>query len=163
MALIPLPKAMPYEIPEEGLAMTVTGNASESIPQDLQRQEQLQELARERAADPRAYCARLRAKSPLDFREGQDGTVQVLKRADVERVLRDTASFSNVMGLMGSEEPLIPLGVDPPEHARYRRLLDPQFSRKRMAELEPTVTARVNQLIDTFIENGECDFSTDIA
>lgn len=143
--------------------MARTGTAFDNIPPDPQRQAQLQEIARERAADPRGYFARLRAKSPLDFDDVQDGNVQALRRADVERVLRDTALFSNVMGLMGSEEPLIPLGVDPPEHARYRRLLDPLFNRKRMAQLEPTVTAHVNQLIDGFIDKGQCDFSTDIA
>lgn len=143
--------------------MASTGTAVGNPPQDPQRQDRLQEFARARAADPRAYFGRLRAKSPLDFDEGEEGDVRALRRADVERVLRDTAVFSNVMGLMGSEEPLIPLGVDPPAHARYRRLLDPLFSRKRMAQLEPSVTEHVNHLIDGFIDRGQCDFSSDIA
>jgi len=143
--------------------MADTGTATGNAPQDPQWQARLQEYTRARAADPRAYFARQRAKSPLDFDEGEEGDVRALRRADVERVLRDTSVYSNVMGLMGSEEPLIPLGVDPPQHARYRRLLDPLFSRKRMAKLEPSVAAHVNRLIDSFIDKGECDFSTDIA
>jgi cytochrome P450 len=143
--------------------MAAAQTANENRPTDVATQEALQEFARQRAADPRAYFARLRAKCPVDFDEGRDGNVQILNRADVERVLRDTEVFSNVMGIMGSEEPVIPLGVDPPEHAQYRKLLDPIFNRKRMAELEPTVTAHVNTIIDSFIDKGECDFSADLA
>ena len=40
---------------------------------------------------------------------------------------------------IGNDVPLIPLSVDPPDHAKYRRLLDPQFSPKKMAALEPEV------------------------
>jgi cytochrome P450 len=140
-----------------------TGTATENTPLDAQRQAELVEFQRERAADPRGYFARLRAKSPVDFEEGMDGNVQILKRSDVERVLRETETFSNVMGIMGSEEPVIPLGVDPPLHSEYRRLLDPLFSRRRMADLEPAVAAKVNQLIDGFIDQGECDFSEQVA
>jgi cytochrome P450 len=143
--------------------MANTGTAVENTPTDLKRQAELVEFQRERAADPRGYFSRLRAKCPVDFDEGMDGNVQVLRREDVERVLRETETFSNVMGIMGSEEPVIPLGVDPPLHSEYRRLLDPLFSRRRMAELEPSVAAHVNRIIDGFIDQGECDFSEEVA
>ena len=35
---------------------------------------------------------------------------------------------------IGNDVPLIPLSVDPPDHAKYRRLLDPQFSPQEMAD-----------------------------
>jgi cytochrome P450 len=140
-----------------------SGTAFENIPTDSARQQQLMEFARERSADPRGYFARLRAQCPVDFEQGQDGNVQVLRRDDVEHVLRDTELFSNVMGIMGSEEPVIPLGVDPPLHSDYRRLLDPLFSRRRMAELEPIVARHVNQIIDGFIADGGCDFAEQLA
>ena len=59
--------------------------------------------------------------------------------------------------------PLIPLSVDPPDHAKYRRLLDPQFSPKKMSELEPEMRKLVNEVIDGFIDRGECDFHEDFA
>ena len=50
-------------------------------------------------------------------------------------------SSKEVVGIGG--KPLIPLQVDPPEHAKYRRLLDPEFSPKKMAAIEPDArTAR---------------------
>jgi len=56
---------------------------------------------------------------------------------DVLWALKHPEVFSskNVVNI-GNDVPLIPLSVDPPEHAKYRRLLDPQFSPKRMKDLD---------------------------
>ena len=64
---------------------------------------------------------------------------------------------------VGNEVPLIPLSVDPPDHAKYRRLLDPQFSPRKMAELEPEMRKLVDEVIDAFIDRGECDFHEEFA
>src|SRR3984893_11560323 len=64
---------------------------------------------------------------------------------------------------IGQEQPLIPLQVDPPDHAKYRRLLDPEFSPKKMAALEPEARALVNDIIDRFVESGACEFHEDFA
>ncbi|MFA7323476.1 MAG: cytochrome P450 [Candidatus Nanopelagicales bacterium] len=45
----------------------------------------------------------------------------------------------------------------------YRRVLDPLFSPKKMAALQPTVAAQVNEMIDSFIDKGEVDFSAELA
>lgn len=62
-----------------------------------------------------------------------------------------------------NERPLIPLNVDPPNHSKYRKLLDPLFARKRMDEQEEDITRRVNALIDAFIDRGECNFTDEFA
>jgi cytochrome P450 len=136
------------------------------VPSDPARQAELLEFARRRAAAPREYFRELRSRRPVDFEEGLDGNcevVQVLTREDIEQVLHDTKTWSNVRGSLGSEEPLIPLGVDPPQHSEYRRLLDPLFSPRRMKELQPAVAAQVNQIIDAIIDKGKCDFSNELA
>ena len=53
---------------------------------------------------------------------------------------------------VGNDVPLLPLSVDPPDHAKYRRLLDPQFSPKRMAELDTEARKLVNEIIDAFVD-----------
>jgi cytochrome P450 len=58
---------------------------------------------------------------------------------------------------LGSDRPAIPLGLDGPEHRRYRRLLDPVFTAKRVAPLAPQVRALANEMIDEFIGDGEVD------
>ena len=64
---------------------------------------------------------------------------------------------------LGSVRPLIPLQIDPPEHLKYRKLLDPLFAPRNLAELEQPVAALVHDLIDQFIDRGECDFSTEFS
>jgi cytochrome P450 len=125
---------------------------------------QRKRLAMERCATPREYYAGLRASGPVDDRELADG-VQLVRRGDIEHALRTPEVFSSILlgDIMGSAEPVIPLNVDPPEHVRYRRLLDPLFSPKRMAALQPEVQRHTDQLIDRFVEQGGCDFSTELA
>src|SRR3954454_15206702 len=64
---------------------------------------------------------------------------------------------------IGNDVPLIPLSVDPPEHRKYRRMLDPEFSPTKMAALEPEARALVNEIIDEFVDKGACDFHEDFA
>ena len=59
--------------------------------------------------------------------------------------------------------PLIPLNVDPPEHSKYRKILDPLFAPKRMDEQEDDITVRVNDFIDAFVDRGECNFTEEFA
>jgi len=93
-----------------------------------------------------------------------DGLVLTFDRTLTEYVLRHHEVFSSrvEMGL-GNIRPLIPLNVDPPLHSKYRRLLDPLFSPKRMDEQEEDITRRVVALIDGFIDAGECNFTEDFA
>jgi cytochrome P450 len=81
-----------------------------------------------------------------------------------DHVLRHHELFSSVGGLdLGNIRPLIPLNVDPPQHSKYRKILDPLFTPKKMDEQEADITARVNHFIDAFIDRGECNFSEEFA
>ncbi|HEV2636332.1 MAG TPA: cytochrome P450 [Actinocrinis sp.] len=114
------------------------------------------------AACPQEYYRSLRASGTvIDV----DGRVTVLGRRDVETALRTPQTFSSRMDAvsLGNARPLIPLQIDPPDHAQYRRLLDPLFSPKNIAHLVPGITQRVTELIDDVIAEGHCDFSTDFA
>ena len=96
---------------------------------------------------------------------GGDQTVYLASYEEAIWALRHPEVFSSAPGAVdiGQDHPLIPLQVDPPDHAKYRRLLDPEFSPKRMLELEPDVRVLVNQLIDGFVERGECEFHEEFA
>jgi cytochrome P450 len=63
----------------------------------------------------------------------------------------------------GNTKPLIPVGIDPPDHGRYRRLLDPLFSPRRMDAQEGDIAERVNRFIDTFVDRGSCNFTDEFA
>src|SRR3984893_4513616 len=90
----------------------------------------------------------------------------VLSRlADIEMALKRTELFSSNMDAvdLGNIRPMIPLQIDPPEHAKYRRVLDPLFTPREMARREPRVTELVNEMIDRFAGRGECDFHEEFA
>ncbi len=85
-------------------------------------------------------------------------------RALSDHVLRHHELFSSRGGLdLGNIRPLIPLNVDPPEHSKYRKILDPLFAPKRMDAQESDITARVNHFIDDFADRGECNFTEEFA
>lgn len=67
------------------------------------------------------------------------------------------------IGLIGNQRPLIPLHVDPPKQTQYRKLLDPLFSRKKVLQLEPDLRKLANELIDQFVDEGSCEFSSQFA
>ena len=90
--------------------------------------------------------------------------VLLTRYEDVLWALKHPEIFSSAgVVQVGNEVPLIPLSVDPPDHAKYRRLLDPQFSPRKMAELEPEMRKLVNEVVDRFADRGECDFHEDFA
>jgi len=93
-----------------------------------------------------------------------DGMAVTFSRELNEYVLRHHELFSSASGMdLGNIRPLIPLNVDPPLHSKYRKVLDPLFSPKRMDEQEADITRRVNHFIDQFVDRGECNFSEDFA
>ncbi len=93
-----------------------------------------------------------------------EGFTVVASRAAVDEVLRDPATFtSRDIVQLGNVRPLIPLSVDPPEHKKYRRILDPLFAPKKMDEIEDDVASRVNHFIDAFVDRGSCQFTEELA
>jgi cytochrome P450 len=125
--------------------------------------DEIRRLAYERSACPREHFGALRESGALESPE-MPGIAMLLHRGDVENALRDWEGFSSAFGgVMGSEEPIIPLNVDPPLHAKYRKILDPYFAPKKMLALQPEVQQHTNDLIDAFIDRGACDFSAEVA
>jgi len=118
------------------------------------------------ADDPITVYHEVHAQCPVHRGEGMFGghSVHVASYTDVLWALKHPEVFSSkdVVNI-GNDVPLIPLSVDPPDHAKYRRLLDPEFSPKKMAALEPEARALVNDIIDRFVDNGSCEFHEDFA
>lgn len=98
------------------------------------------------------------------FAQPMEGMVLSFARTNTEFVLRHHELFSSNFAMnLGNVRPLIPLNIDPPQHANFRKLLDPLFAPKRMDEQEEDITRRVNALIDTFIDRGECNFTDEFS
>jgi cytochrome P450 len=98
------------------------------------------------------------------YAEPMDGFAMSFDRSITEHVLRNHELFSSRVEMkLGNVRPLIPLNVDPPQHAKYRKLLDPLFAPKRMDTQEADITRRVNALLDDFAGDGECNFTEQFA
>ena len=84
---------------------------------------------------------------------------------DVLWALRHPEVFSSAEDAidLGQAVPLLPLQVDPPEHSRYRRFLNPSFVPRVVGELEPAVRARAEALVAAVAGEGRCDFHAAVA
>lgn len=72
--------------------------------------------------------------------------------------------FSSAGGYdVGSPIPMVPLMIDPPDHARYRRLLDPMLSPRVINNIEDNLREQAAQLVKPLADKGQCDVITDIA
>lgn len=113
------------------------------------------------AREPQPTYQMLVAGSPV-LRVDGIGVI-ASSREQVEHVLRNpglfSSDFSGGLGDMKNRRPLIPLQTDPPDHRKYRKILDPLFAPQRMKLLEPQITALVNELIDGFAGAAEIDFA----
>jgi cytochrome P450 len=112
--------------------------------------------------DPRAISRSLRETPVMRI---DDMFTLLTRREHVEDALRKSALFcwSEVPMDLGNIRPLIPLMIDPPQHVKYRRILDPLFSPKKMALLEDEVVGLVKELVDEFANRGSCDLHEEFA
>ncbi len=118
------------------------------------------------AADPVPFYEALRQECPVaSFSLFGSGHWIVSRYEDVRHVLRTPEVFSSDLEAVdiGQDRPLIPLQIDPPEHARYRRVIDPTLAPREVEPMEEGVRALANRLIDGFVERGEVDAHADFA
>lgn len=94
---------------------------------------------------------------------GLGGNWVVTRHALQEQVLLDPASFSSHLSigfsrLIGEDWPLVPLELDPPEHALYRKLIAPWFSVAKAREYQDEIRALAVKLIDDLDGAQQADF-----
>jgi cholest-4-en-3-one 26-monooxygenase len=128
---------------------------------------------------PHEWFTFLRNNAPIyhhDEPGGGPGFWVITKYRDVYAVGRDAHTYSSdqdLGGVVGLEEPLVAppdygeakimLSMDPPEHTRYRKLVNKGFTPRMIAALEPHIRDRAVAILDEAIAKGECDFVVDVA
>ncbi|MDR7103684.1 cytochrome P450 [Croceicoccus sp. BE223] len=102
--------------------------------------------------------------SPLSHQDrgGEGKGAWVLTRAeDIRKMLQEANLFSSAEPrsfAMGETWKLLPLEVDPPEHAQFRAPLNPLLSPGRINKLEPRMREMAAELVDSIKDRGECEF-----
>jgi cytochrome P450 len=120
------------------------------------------------AGDPFPLYARLRREAPV-VRNDTLGFWVASRHADVVAASRDPATYCSGRGIMvfeiGSEYPTPPtmMHTDPPDHTRYRNLVQPGFRPSFMRALEDGVRARTVALVDRIEPGRPVDFVSEVA
>jgi cholest-4-en-3-one 26-monooxygenase len=123
---------------------------------------------------PHALFARMREEEPVRWNPTGDGGGfwSVTRHEDVERVSKDPATFSShAAGIFLNPDQVVPLDLtrnlllykDPPDHTKYRKIMQTAFVPNTVNALEDDIRARITGVIDAIAGRGEADFVTDVA
>jgi cytochrome P450 len=104
----------------------------------------------------------LRDAGPVVF---MNGYYYLTRREDVLAALRNPKVFSSRLALQppGSPLPVVPLAFDPPEHTRYRKILQPFFSPHGLSKSRPVLQRHAADMIGAIADRGECEVVKDLA
>ncbi len=93
----------------------------------------------------------------------------VLRYEEVNRLVNDKrliqgsarwAEHNGIVGDWGRWWANIVLNKEGAEHVRLRKLVNPAFSSRHVADLVPKFQELAHELIDSFIDDGQCEFIT---
>ena len=135
---------------------------------------------------PHEFFRELRREAPVFWHEGEyvppdappelglkpgPGYWILSKYDDIKYVSKNPGLFASTPSIVIQdpileEQRLAPpsmIGMDPPAHARYRRLVSGGFTPRAIAGQEPHHHQIVASILDKVASKGECDFVTDLA
>jgi len=134
-------------------------------------------LSPEYDRDPYPLLRALREQSPV-FWWPESKAFFLTRHADVVAVLGDDANFTADRRVWNhyvpptleeQKHPVVRLqsvnilSLEGREHTRVRKLASMALTRRAVRNLEPLMRGLADELIDAFIERGECDFVRDFA
>lgn len=103
----------------------------------------------------------LRDAGPVVY---MNGSYYLTRREDVLAALRNPGVFSSrLLQPPSNPLPVLPLSFDPPEHTRYRKILQPYFSPHGLSESRPVLQRHATAMIAELARRGQCEVMTDFA
>jgi cholest-4-en-3-one 26-monooxygenase len=118
----------------------------------------------------------LRAEDPVHWTDEANGPGfwSITKHADLKLINRDAEGFSSEAKGVYLTEPddyaegydmrgRMMLLTDPPKHTRYRLLVNKGFTPRMIGMIEQHLQYRAELIVDDVIEQGRCEFVTDLA
>ena len=124
---------------------------------------------------------RLREEAPIYWHEEsldfEPGFWALTKHEDIVKVSKDPLTFSSAVGghlmTMGDPEVVDPsavaaiignmIGMDPPDHQIYRKMVAPSFTPKAIRSLEDDMRKKIKELLENVEGKGEFNFVTEIS
>jgi cytochrome P450 len=109
----------------------------------------------------------VRERCPVTWSESHGGFWMVARHEDVMTVLQDWETFSSVTPASPLDPPdkvgLIPIDLDPPLQVEFRRPLLSHLSPPVIAARESAIRDVVVEVMQTFLDDGQCDFAAQFA
>ena len=124
---------------------------------------------------------RLRREAPIYWHEEsldfEPGFWALTKHEDIIKVSKDPLTFSSAVGghlmSMGDPEVVDPsavaaiignmIGMDPPDHQVYRKMVAPSFTPKAIRNLEVDMRIKIKELLDNVEGKDDFNFVTEIS
>ena len=125
---------------------------------------------------PDHWFRRLRAEAPVYFHPGNEeigeGHWCITKYDDLRHVSRNAGLFSSAAG--GTNLPSLPtemvermrlimLNMDPPQHVKFRRIVQRVFTPSMIAKLDTYIQSACKRIVDRVVSKGECEFVEEVA
>jgi cytochrome P450 len=109
--------------------------------------------------DPYAVFSSVRSRCPLGHSDELGGFYFPTTYEGVKRGFQDFRTFTSTegSGLPPQVTQLLPVELDPPQHTRWRRVLDRFFTPEAAVADRPRIQAIADRLIDAFIARGSAD------
>jgi cytochrome P450 len=129
-------------------------------------------------ADPARRIEQMVREAPPVFWTPRAGGAWVIQGYEaLFNAYRDTETFSStmaspeqikaMMAMLPADLPRVPqpkpIGLDPPEHTKFRGPLQKTFSPKSALALRDDIRKLANDLIDAIADQGRCDFMPAVA
>ncbi len=121
---------------------------------------------------PHATFNRLRSCDPVHWTAETDGSGfwSILRYDDALAVSRDYDTFTSTKGIRleeMDEDQLLArrtmMELDPPEHTRYRRLVNKGFTRRTVDTFEDVIRQLAADVVEAALPKGEFDFVAEIS
>jgi cholest-4-en-3-one 26-monooxygenase len=125
---------------------------------------------------PHDYFQMLRREAPVCWHEetagGGSGHWAVTTYEDLKFVSRNPKLFSSWRGgsILRDMRPeqvdgnrALMINMDPPQHVKYRRLVQKGFTPRMVNDLAPHIRAMANEIIDRVAARGECELVSQVS
>jgi cytochrome P450 len=125
---------------------------------------------------PHEYFSLLRREAPVCWHEetagGGKGHWAVTRHEDLKFVSRNPNLFSSYAGgsILREMTPeqtdgnrALMINMDPPQHVKYRRLVQRGFTPRMVNDLAPHIRTMATEIIDRVAARGECELVADLS
>ena len=120
--------------------------------------------------DPEGVIGPIREEHPLIHSDRYGGFWVLTRYEDVTAAALDHEAFTSAVpgttlipSTQPREDPLLPLELDPPEHSRYRALVNPLFAKPAIDAMRPSLEALATTLLEPFARKGGGDVMAEFA